>query len=188
MADPTTTTIPTVTPGASLRLPLSWQEYQALGETPHTEYAGGLLFVNPPVLRHARVIARLGELLTRSCPPSHEVLTGAGWRTGPERDRIPDIMMSDRAAIGDAILEDPPPLLVVEVTSPSTRDIDTRDKRAEYGAAGAGWYWIVEQDEPLVVIFEQRHGEMIEVQRLTEQAVTAGPVPVTIDPEGLTRA
>lgn len=185
MASPTTTSTPAVSPGASLRLPMSWGEYQALGETPHTEYAKGLLIVNPPVLRHARIITGLIDRLRPACPPSHEILTGAGWRTGPERDRIPDVMVIDRSSEGEAILLRPPPLLVVEVTSPSTRDIDWGDKVAEYGEAGAGWYWIVDPDVPSVTVFEQREGQMVEVQRLGTEAVTVAPFAVTVDPASL---
>lgn len=185
MAD-TTTSIPSVHPGASLRLPMSWSAYQTLGETRHTDYAAGLLIVNPPDRPHIRAARAVTVLLMAACPPGYELLFERGWRTGPERDRIPDVMVSELDAADDAILRSPPPLLVVEVTSPSTRDIDWRDKLAEYGEAGAGWYWIVDPDEPAVTVFEQRHGEMVEIQRIKEATNAVGPFPVRVDPATLT--
>jgi Uma2 family endonuclease len=65
--------------------------------------------------------------------------------------RIPDVMvlaqaqwrdMAEREAVIDLI--DPPPLLVVEVVSPSTRADDYRSKRAEYGLLDIPEYWIVD--------------------------------------------
>lgn len=65
--------------------------------------------------------------------------------------RIPDVTLlslsqwealSDREAVID--LHEPPPLLVVEVTSPSTQTEDYRSKRAEYGLLEIPEYWIVD--------------------------------------------
>ncbi len=65
--------------------------------------------------------------------------------------RIPDItilsleqalLMLNRAAVID--LDEPPPLLVVEVVSPSTRTEDYRAKRLEYNVLNISEYWIVD--------------------------------------------
>lgn len=65
--------------------------------------------------------------------------------------RIPDItilpldqavsMLNREAVIG---LNEPPPLLVVEVVSPSTKSDDYRSKRGEYGLLEISEYWIVD--------------------------------------------
>ncbi len=72
---------------------------------------------------------------------------GRAWDTS----RIPDITilplaqmaaMSDREAV--IKLNEPPPLLVVEVVSPSTKTDDYRAKRLEYNVLEIPEYWIVD--------------------------------------------
>ncbi len=72
---------------------------------------------------------------------------GKRWDTS----RIPDVTvlslaqwesMADREAVLD--LNEPPPLLVVEVVSPSTKTDDYRSKRSEYGLLEIPEYWIVD--------------------------------------------
>jgi Uma2 family endonuclease len=168
--------------GTSLRTPMEYDEYLALGETKHHEYYDGLCVVNPPSRSHARVQAHLVELLRPHCPETHEVLTGLGWHIGPELDFEPDIMVTDRSSSDDDVLRHPPPLLVVEIASPSTRDIDFGKKRRSYAAGGAGWYWLVDLLRQAMVVLENRDGSFVEVQRITTPGVTTGPFPILMDP------
>jgi Uma2 family endonuclease len=72
---------------------------------------------------------------------------GRRWETS----RIPDVMvlplaqweeMENREAIIN--FNEPPPILVVEVVSPSTKTDDYRSKRGEYGLLEIPEYWIVD--------------------------------------------
>jgi Uma2 family endonuclease len=72
---------------------------------------------------------------------------GRNWDTS----RIPDVTvlsiaqwkaMTDREAVIN--LNEPPPLLVVEVVSPSTQTDDYRSKRSEYALLEISEYWIVD--------------------------------------------
>lgn len=72
---------------------------------------------------------------------------GGRWDTV----RIPDIVvmasdqwrrMADREAV--VVLTDPPPILVVEVVSESTRRTDYRAKVSEYAVLDISEYWIVD--------------------------------------------
>jgi Uma2 family endonuclease len=72
---------------------------------------------------------------------------GRSWDTS----RIPDVAvmtlaqweaMADREAIIN--INEPPPLLVVEVVSASTQTADYRSKRSEYGLLEIAEYWIVD--------------------------------------------
>ncbi|HAG82195.1 MAG TPA: Uma2 family endonuclease [Cyanobacteria bacterium UBA12227] len=80
---------------------------------------------------------------------------GGRWDTS----RIPDITvlpieqweaLANREAIID--LNDPPPILVVEVVSESTRATDYRSKRSEYAVLNIKEYWIVDPLEELVTV------------------------------------
>ena len=60
----------------------------------------------------------------------------------------PDVVVVDVAEALEARLTRPP-LMVVEVLSPSTRTYDRGSKMLAYAAAGIGWYWIVEPAAPV---------------------------------------
>ena len=172
--------------GASLRTPMDYEEYLALGETKHHEYYDGLCVVNPPSRTHSRAQSHLVDLLRPHCPDTHEVLTGWGWHIGPELDFEPDIMVTDRSSPDDDVLREPPPLLVVEISSPSTRDIDFGKKRRAYAAGGASWYWILDLLRREVVVLQNVDGTFVEVQRIGVSTIIAGPFPVCFDPDKLT--
>ncbi|MEB3281415.1 MAG: Uma2 family endonuclease [Lyngbya sp.] len=78
--------------------------------------------------------------------------------------RIPDITvlsqsqweaMAEREAVID--FNEPPPFLVVEVVSPSTKTDDYRSKRSEYGLLEIPEYWIVDPAEQKVTICTVEH-------------------------------
>ncbi len=81
---------------------------------------------------------------------------GTRWETC----RIPDITvlaadlwaeMQDREAI-IRLNDAPPPYLVVEVVSPSTRSEDYRSKHSEYAVLDIPEYWIVDPERQLVTV------------------------------------
>ncbi|MEM8642059.1 MAG: Uma2 family endonuclease [Cyanobacteria bacterium P01_G01_bin.54] len=76
--------------------------------------------------------------------PDVTVLPQAQWREMLEHEAVID-------------LSDPPPLLVVEVVSPSTRADDYRSKRAEYGLLEIPEYWIVDPLSEQVTICVLEH-------------------------------
>ena len=156
--------------GSSLCLPMSYDDYAALGETHHDEYYDGARWVNPPNRRHAQVAARLTRLLQDAAPPGHEVLSEWGWQIAPRAVCEPDVMVFPTDAPGDDLLR-ASPLLVVEVTSRSMRSEDWGRKRELYAQGGAGWYWIVDPDAHEVTMMRNESGEFIIAQELTGDVV-----------------
>ena len=86
---------------------------------------------------------------------------GRSWDTS----RIPDVTvlaaeqweaMADREAVIN--LNEPPPLLVVEVVSGSTQADDYRSKRSEYGLLEIPEYWIVDPIAQKVTLCVLDHG------------------------------
>ncbi len=82
-----------------------------------------------------------------------------------DTSRIPDVVvlpkeqwrnLQNREAI--VLLNEPSPLLVVEVASPSTQTIDYRAKRTEYCVLDIPEYWIVDPLEDKVTIFTLSEG------------------------------
>ncbi|MCW6037926.1 Uma2 family endonuclease [Spirulina subsalsa FACHB-351] len=106
---------------------------------------------------------------------SKQMLIGVRSPRGRRWDtcRIPDVTvlmrsqwleMSNREAVID--LSDPPPLLVVEVVSPSTRTDDYRSKRAEYGLLEIPEYWIVDPltEEITICLLEHQFYDSVTYQ------------------------
>lgn len=163
--------------GGSLRIPMTREEWDALGETKHHEYYDGMCVVNPPALDHVFVAMRLERLLDPLSPAGFRVIREWGWRS-EEGDFEPDLQMSPlEGASGSYLLR--PPLLAVEITSPSTRDQDRDAKLGRYGRGGLPWYWIVDRHE--ILVFRGQGGVLAPVQVITGPAETAGPVLVTLD-------
>ncbi|MDJ1181475.1 Uma2 family endonuclease [Roseofilum sp. BLCC_M91] len=81
---------------------------------------------------------------------------GGRWDTS----RIPDVTLlpleqwqdlANREAVIE--LDEAPPILVVEVVSPSTQTTDYRHKRSEYAVLGIQEYWVVDPVGERVTIF-----------------------------------
>lgn len=94
-----------------------------------------------------------------------------------ETSRIPDVSVITseqwrELRTQEAIIElnEPPPLLVVEVVSPSTCRTDYRAKRAEYTVLGIVEYWIVDPEEAKVTLLTLED-DWYEAVEYTDQAL-----------------
>jgi Uma2 family endonuclease len=82
-----------------------------------------------------------------------------------DTSRIPDVVILPKAQweslqARESIIEldEPPPLLVVEVVSESTKSTDYRAKRAEYSVREIPEYWIVDPLEAKVTVLRLEEG------------------------------
>jgi Uma2 family endonuclease len=169
---------------APSRARLSLAEYLAYSDGSDTRYelvAGELVPMALPTGRHVQIqnfLSRVfeAEIARQQLPwtaiqgsPGIQSPRGNRWATV----RIPDVVvlpleqwqeMGSREAL--IRLEDPPPLLVVEVVSESSRAADYRAKRAEYCVLGIGEYWIVDPLEEKVSLLLLHEGwyDVLELQ------------------------
>ena len=153
------------------------------------ELLDGMLLVTPaPIMQHQRAAARLFLRLANACPPRGlEVLFApVDWRPDNRTSLQPDLL-----AVRDEDVElkniRRPLVLAVEVLSPSTRRKDLVYKRSKYEDCGITSYWVVDPDEPSIVVHELVEGRYVEVGRAagpTELSV-ALPFPMTITPSAL---
>lgn len=169
---------------APSRARLSLAEYLAYSDGSDTRYelvAGELVPMALPTGRHVQIQKFLSWVfeaeIARQKLPWTVIQGGLGiqsprgnrWATV----RIPDVVvlpleqwqeMGSREAL--IRLEDPPPLLVVEVVSESSRAADYRAKRAEYCVLGIGEYWIVDPLEEKVSLLLLHEGwyDVLELQ------------------------
>lgn len=73
------------------------------------------------------------------------------WRIGPGQVPEPDVIVAAPEATTERAVEGPP-VLVVEVLSPTGRVRDLEAKRRVYAQGGASWYWIVDPGIPSVTV------------------------------------
>ena len=176
------TLVPVTTRPALVKAEMSEADFLALGETKHHEYYDGMCVVNPPSIRHQRAERALLFLLHPLLPAGFEVVTEAGWRTGGSWFE-PDLMIVPAEGPDDIVRD--PPLLIVEILSPSNRLDDIVTKRAKYAEGGLPWYWLVDLDEASLIVLQLIDNLFVEVQRLTADGITVAPVQAKIDPAAL---
>jgi Uma2 family endonuclease len=143
-----------------------WTEadYFALPETNRSlELSDGELLMPPhPTYSHQRIVFELAMLLRRFVEERDlgEVhIAPLPVRLWPGKIREPAVLFmahAHRDRISEQVLG--PPDLVVEVTSPSTRQVDRLEKTVEYARAGIPEYWIVDPEAHTVEVFVLREG------------------------------
>ena len=153
------------------------------------ELLDGVLVVSPrPGTIHQLVAGRLVTELSAACPDGMFVIPEPAVQLGKTTEFDPDITVVRRDDVGGAKLT-APPLLAVEIRSPSTALIDLTRKKAVYAAFGVASYWIVVPDlrRPEVTVFELADGEYEQAGHVTgdEALRVVRPFPVEVDPARL---
>jgi Uma2 family endonuclease len=152
------------------------------------ELLDGTLLVTPaPNEGHQTCVTSMVVLLHAARQPEVKVLV-APFDVRLSRVTVlePDVLVARKVDVTPARHEGPP-LLVVEVLSPSTRRIDLGAKRLAYEAAGVPAYWLVDPEVPSLTVLE------LDAGRYVERATVAGdepyqatfPFPVTVVPARL---
>ncbi len=153
------------------------------------ELLDGVLVVSPrPTTIYQVVAGRLYGVLSGACPEDLCVVPEPAVELGPQTEFDPDLVVVRMDQIGGAKFTEPP-LLVVEIRSPSTALIDLNRKKAAYERFGAPSYWIVNPGppQPELTAFELRHGRYALAATASEPFTAARPFTVSIAPADLTR-
>lgn len=112
------------------------------------EVVHGELLVSPsPRMAHQGMVGRLTYLLTGYLNqyPAGRVYPGGDVHSGPDTMVIPDLLVIDMESVRRnnwALIN--PPLLVIEVLSPSSTREDRFTKRRLYQEMGIPSYWLVD--------------------------------------------
>lgn len=149
------------------------------------ELIDGELFVSAsPSLVHQRVVMALYHLLLPLVPEGHELFNvDIDWYVDDRNVYVPDLIVAPRDHFTERNLPRPP-VLAVEVLSPSTRSVDLVRKRAAYERAGLAHYWIVDPMLPALTVLERVGGRLVEVAAAKgdEALAVERPFPVTVVP------
>jgi Uma2 family endonuclease len=153
------------------------------------ELIDGTLVVTPaPSYRHQIVLGNLYVALRAACP-AHLIVLFAPFDVVLSASTAvqPDVVVARRADLTARNLP-AAPVLAVEVLSASTRRIDLGTKRLAFAAAGVQSYWVVDPDEPSLVVFELAGGELRAAARAVgrERYDAVRPFPVSVVPADLT--
>lgn len=100
----------------------------------------------------------------------------------------PDLVVAPTADFTERDLP-VPPLIVVEIRSPSTAWIDEGRRRTLYEEAGVTSYWLADPSAPSITVLELDDGRYVEVSHATgdQSIAVAAPVQVTLNPAELAR-
>jgi Uma2 family endonuclease len=153
--------------------PLTEADLAAMPDDGHRyELIDGTLVVTPgPSLHHQGVLRQLTVLLLPQVPPGHTLLFAPfDVRLDEYSVLQPDLLVA-RDEDFDSRRLNGPPVLAVEVLSPSTRRIDLTLKKARYEAAGCAAYWVVDPETPSVTAWHLVAGEYVETARATGDEV-----------------
>ena len=153
------------------------------------ELLDGMLVVSPrPNNSHQEVAAELLGLLRAACPAGLRALPEPAVQLSRETEFAPDLAVIRRDQVTAAKCTEPP-LLVVEIRSPSTALIDLNRKKAAYERFGVESYWVVvpDLDKPEMIVFELHDGRYQEAAHLTgdETFVAAKPFCIEVVPSRL---
>jgi len=153
------------------------------------ELLDGTLVVSPrPTTIHQFVAMRLLRALADACPESLCVVPEPAVELGPQTEFDPDLVVVRMDQVGGAKFTEPP-LLVVEIRSPSTALIDLNRKKAAYERFGVPSYWILNPDppQPGLTVFELRDGGYALVAKASGPFAADHPFTMSIDLAELTR-
>ena len=133
------------------------------------ELLDGVLVVSPrPTPAHQVVAFTLASILDRASPPEWQVVPEPAVMVSRDTEFAPDIVVVTRDQLSGAKITRPP-ILAVEVRSPSTALIDLSRKKAAYERFGVPSYWVVipDQGKPELIAFELRDGRYEEAARVS---------------------
>ena len=156
------------------------------------ELLDGVLIVSPrPTTVHQLAASLLTTRLTISCPDDFYVVAEPAVQVNDKTEFDPDIVVVRREDVGGAKFWTPP-LLAIEIRSPSTAIVDRNAKLAAYERFGVASYWIFDPspEQPELTVFELRDGSYQQIAQASGSSALRieRPFSVEIIPAKLTLA
>lgn len=155
---------------------LTFEEYLTYNDGTDTRYElvnGELVAISLGTGKHGAIAEFLNDCFKDEAKKQGNPWTSKDMRIGVrsprggrwDTSRVPDVTvlpieqweaLSNREAVIE--LNEPPPILVVEVVSESTKNADYRSKRSEYAVLNISEYWIVDPLDGVVTVCSLSEG------------------------------
>jgi Uma2 family endonuclease len=162
---------------------MTLKEFLAYDDGTETRYElvdGVLVEMSLGTGKHSGVIRRLAKRLEAQAEQQGTDWIAIQGLVGIETDvpgkkdyvRIPDVtvmseaqwnVIEDRPGSATIFQNEPAPIAVVEVLSPSTKSTDLTDKRSEYAKRGISEYWMINPKALDIKVFRLENGVYVEV-------------------------
>lgn len=157
------------------------------------ELLDGEVLVTPsPTPAHQEAVAALLGLLRAALPPPQIALPAPMdvMIQTADGDTVlqPDLVVGERAGLVAKGYEGPP-VMVVEVLSPTTWHRDLGEKMAAYAYAGVPHYWVLAPETPSLTVYRLgQDGSYVEEQHVegSQEAAVTAPVQLVLRPDQLT--
>jgi len=143
--------------------PVTMAEFVAMEKQEHLTYEliDGVVMVSPrPAFKHQIISGHIYYEL-------REALNGTNWEPLPEVDLIiqeqnfvPDLIVVYDDNLDQMIYYDKPPIIAIEIISPSRASRDYFVKRRAYQEVGVQEYWIVSPEEQCIMVISFATGEI----------------------------
>lgn len=152
------------------------------------ELLDGMLVVSPgPRPVHQQVGGNIYLALREHCPADLQVMYAPlDVVLGDDTVLQPDLLVARRSDFTDRDLP-VPPILAIEVLSPSTRAYDLLLKKERLQRAGCQHYWVVDPDLPAITAWSLFDGSYVEVASATgdQQLNATEPFEISVVPANL---
>lgn len=149
---------------------------------------GALVMTPSPSLVHQHAIGELYVILREAIRglDLRVFFAPLAWRIGPGQIPEPDLVVARPDVLTKRAVEGPP-LLVVEVMSPSGQRRDLVQKRLIYAEGGAAWYWVVDPAIPSLTVLRLTGDDYEETAHVEggDAYVSDDPVKVRVVPADL---
>jgi Uma2 family endonuclease len=162
---------------------MTLKEFLAYDDGTETRYElvdGVLVEMSLGTGKHSGVIRRLAKRLEAQAEQQGTDWIAIQGLVGIETDvpgkkdyvRIPDVtvmseaqwnVIEDRPGSATIFQNEPAPIAVVEVLSPSTKSTDLTDKRSEYAKRGISEYWMINPKASDIKVLRLENGVYVEV-------------------------
>ena len=147
---------------------------------------GVVIVQQPPKWIHSKIKFKIAiafrDAIAGSGIPYFAVTEGPGVRINTRKSFEPDALVAALPEPADDSQEVSNPIIVVEVLSPSTAQIDTTTKLQGYfEVPSVQHYLIVDPDGRTITHHKRAKGDVLETRIVSEAALTLTPPGLTID-------